>query len=180
MTTLLGVLILIAVVAVGGGLTLRRLSRTRLPADLGPAEILSAGRSVGEIYQPMSRLFAEEDFAFLSNAPPGLRKRLRQERRQTLRLYLRQLRGDFERVYAFCRLLARDCTDPNFAPLITQQAMSFYGLLFVMQMRCSMGWFLHVRVDAVDLVGSLDRLWQAAQAAASSMVPQQALAASLA
>lgn len=182
MMTLLLLLGFVVAVVLAGVVTLWRLHRVThegiTPAV--EAQILSPSRSVLETYQPMGRLFAEEDFRFLSGSRPDLVKRLRRQRRQVLRLYLRELRADFERVYAFCRSLAPKSTDPNFAALITQQALSFYGLFLVLHVRCTLGWFMHVRIDTVDLVGAFDRLRQAAQATLLAMTPQPALAGSTA
>jgi hypothetical protein len=181
MTVLVLLLALILIVGLAGAALLWRLLRTR-PSLEGPQvalEALASKRSAVETYQPMSRLFAEEDFAFVSAPPrtrPGAAKRLRRQRGKILRLYLRELRSDFEHLYTVCRLLAPQSSDPNFAPLITQQALAFYGLWMVLQVRCSLGWFLHVRVDTVDLVSSFERLRQAAQATLQAMTPQPALA----
>lgn len=180
MMTLLLLLGFVVAVVLGAVVTLWRLHRVT-QGGITPAveaQILSPSRSALEIYQPMGRLFAEEDFRFLRGSRPDLVKRLRRQRRQVLRLYLRELRADFERVYAFCRRLAPKSTDPNFAALITQQALSFYGLFLVLHMRCTLGWFLHVRIDTVDLVGAFDRLRQVAQATLLPMTPQPALAGS--
>ena len=182
MMTLMLLLGVILGVGLAAALTMWRLLRPHTAVGMPPAELeaLAAGRSVLESYQPMSRLFAEEDFAFVA-AHPGASRRegqqLRRRRRRILRLYLRDVRRDFERLYAFCRLLAPKSQDPGFASLITQQALAFYGLWMVLQVRCSLGWFLHVRVDTVDLVGALDRLREAARATALALAPRPALAA---
>jgi hypothetical protein len=177
MNTLLLILSIVAVLSAGAAIVLRQLRRIGpegLRADFVSQLLAPANRSVVETYQPMTRLFSEEDFAFLAEAGPGLLQRLRRQRRQVMRLYLGELRADFAQVYAFCRMLAQKSADPNFATLITQQAFSFYSLLLVLHVRCTLGWFLHVRVDMVDVVGAFERLRQAAQAAAAAMAPQQA------
>jgi hypothetical protein len=176
MTMLMLLLGVILAVGLAAALTMRGLLRATGVMPLAEMEALAAGRSALEAYQPMGRLFAPEDFAFVTEHPgasPALSRQLRRQRARVLRLYLRDLRGDFDRLYAFCRLLAPQSQDPSFASLITQQALSFYGLWMVLQVRCSVGWFLHVRVDTVDLVGSLERLREAARAVAMSLAPQQ-------
>jgi hypothetical protein len=180
MVTLLLLLSFVLAIGLGAAITLRRLHRVGSEANSPrlDALVLSPTRSALETYQPMSRLFAEEDFHFLARSRPDLVKRLRRQRQQVLRLYLKELRADFERVYAFCRRLAPKSENPNFAALITQQALSFYGLFLVLQVRCTLGWFLHVRVDTTDLVSSFDRLRQAAQATLSAMAPQAVMAGS--
>ena len=172
MTTLWMLLGLVAAIALGFAVALRRLYRLR--AGTRPPgfenDVLSRGRSARATYRPMGRLFAEQDFAFLSGYAPQMLPRLRRHRRRVLRLYLRELRTDFARVYAFCRILAPKSGDPQFATRVTQQALSFYGLLLIVELRCALGWFLPVRVDTADLVNAFDLLRQAAQAA--SLAPQ--------
>ena len=95
MTTLFLLLGFLVAVGAGLGLTLRHLFRVRPEGILAnPAGDLLTGSAL-ETYQPMSRLFAEEDFTFVSGLDPGLRKRLRRSRRQVMRSYLRELRVDF-------------------------------------------------------------------------------------
>src|SRR5215471_20655160 len=53
-------------------------------------------------YEPMGRLLAEEDFVFLAAQPgyrPEIGAKLRRERRQIFRLYLRELSRDFHRLH---------------------------------------------------------------------------------
>ena len=59
-------------------------------------------------YRPMERLLGEEDFRFLASQPgfsPKLGRRLRTERRQIFRGYLRSLSRDFSSISAACHLL---------------------------------------------------------------------------
>src|SRR5437867_941518 len=132
MTTVM-LLIGFVLVMTAGGVVLGRLLRQGSPAaaSASECELLASTGSRAETYRPMSRLFAEEDFAFLASSAPSrreLQKRLRYQRSQVLRLYLRELRLEFQRVYAICRLLAAQSQDPNFASLITRQVAAFYGL----------------------------------------------------
>ncbi|MBI3665619.1 MAG: hypothetical protein HY236_05230 [Acidobacteria bacterium] len=180
MTTLMLLLGAVLALGVGVGLTLRRLYRPAASPGVASAHELTLALTCSpqETYRPMSRLFAEQDFAFLAGQPgsgTGLVKRLRRQRRGALRLYLREMRADFQRLYALCRLLARNSKDPSFATLVTQQALSFYSLFLILQLRCALGWFLHVRVDTVDLVTAFDRLAQAARASLP-LAPESSLA----
>src|SRR5579884_1899439 len=115
MTTLL--LLSGFVLALGAGLAgaLRKLLYPRPESFPPDFDVQLLRRSAAESYQPMSRLFAEEDFVFLSRLQPRLLSRLRQQRRRVMRAYLRELRAEFERIYAFCRALALNSSDPNFA-----------------------------------------------------------------
>ena len=59
-------------------------------------------------YRPMERLFSEEDYEFLraqTGFEPYLERRLRRQRRQIFRDYLRHLRRDFERLHRAARFL---------------------------------------------------------------------------
>ncbi|HZS50480.1 MAG TPA: hypothetical protein VFA54_06460 [Bryobacterales bacterium] len=181
MTILLLLLGFIAAAAGGTGIALWRLYRTGPEAQSIPAlvsEISNPRRSALEVYQPMSRLFAEDDFALVGRLKPDLLKRLRRQRQRVLRLYLREIRIGFGRLHTLCRILAPRSHDPNFAARITQQALTFYGLFLILEFRCALGWFLHVRVDTVDLVGALAQLRQAAQSVLADMNSGTALAGS--
>jgi hypothetical protein len=177
MTIVLLLLSFVLVVGAGVGITLWRLLRSNGPEALpsGWRERMASTRSALVTYQPMSRLFAEEDFDFLAGQrgfQPGLEKKLRRQRRRVLRLYLRELRLEFRGVYALCRMLVPHSANPDFAAWITRQAAAFYGLLLVLHLRCTLGWFLHVRVDTTDLVTAFDRLREAARAGLPSWTLQ--------
>ncbi len=181
MTILLLLLGFIAAVDAGTAIALWRLYRTGPEGQAPPAlvsEILHPRRSALEVYQPMSRLFAEDDFALVGRLKPDLQKRLRRQRQHVLRLYLREIRIGFARLHTLCRILAPRSHDPNFAARVTQQALTFYGLFLVLEFRCALGWFLHVRVDTVDLIAALSQLRQAAQSVLADMNSGAALAGS--
>lgn len=94
-------------------------------------------------YRPMLRLFAEADFDFLSalGAARGIRQRLRRSRAEVMTLYLRQLRGDFQRVWSLCRLLAPFSKDSELSVLLVRQFVVFHCLYFVLRLRCLTGWY---------------------------------------
>lgn len=61
-----------------------------------------------ETYRPMERMFNEADYEFLAEQPgyhPGIAKKLRAERKQIFRAYLRQLVGDFHRLVHVANLM---------------------------------------------------------------------------
>jgi hypothetical protein len=167
MTTLW--IILAVVLALGAilGLTLWRLLRPA-GSDLHPApldEILAPRRGVREIYRPMTRLFAAEDFALVSSLArrPGLVKQLRRHRVRVLSLYLQQLRGDFQRVYGLARLLAPHSLDPDFATQTLLQGWRFGVLFMVLRVCCALGWPAPLRIETAGLVAALDRLREEAR-----------------
>lgn len=165
MTSLL--LLLVLVLALGGCLTLV-LGRLLRPADtLGEDLLATAFGSTPEVYRPLERLFATQDFDFLATfgeRRPDLRQRLRRERRRVLLLYLAELRADFTRLYGLCRLLAPRSQDPGFASRVTRQALAFYGLWALVCAGCWLGWFGHARTFSFELIGAFERLRQAARA----------------
>jgi len=169
MNTMWMLMMVTAAAAVVFGLLLWRLSRRAAAPDCFEEERDSAelaGLAL-EAFQPMSRLFAEEDFAFLAARDPQhprLWKALRRHRRRVLRLFLQELRSEFQRVYEVCRHLAPASPDPSFGPLITRQAAAFYALFLLVDLRCALGWFLPLRVDPTGLLAPLGRLRGAAQA----------------
>src|ERR1700688_1883270 len=78
-------------------------SRKNSSGSMDELLVLSPGK-----YRPMERLLGEADFRFLASQPgfsPKLGRRLRTERRQIFRGYLRNLRRDFGAVTAACHLL---------------------------------------------------------------------------
>ncbi len=172
MTILLLLLGLVAAMGAGVVLTLWRLTRSgprRLDWSRDSELLLSTGSAL-ETYQPMSRLFAEEDLEFLATQVgfrPALEKRLRRQRKQVFRLYLREVRADFARIYALARAIIPLSQNPAFAGLVTRQAASFYVLLAIIRLRCMLGWYRHVSVETIDLVTAFERLREAARASAA-------------
>jgi hypothetical protein len=180
MTTLAMLLGLVGLIGFGVAVVLRELRGASGDRDWQAVEgrLLSPAHS--EIYGPMGRLFSDEDFIFLRSQPGfqrGLEDRLRHQRRHALRCYLRELRADFRQLYGLCRFRARTSGDPDFATLITQQALIFYGLFLALQVRCYLGWLFHARVDANELVSAFDRLLQVARASIGAMTQQVSLSA---
>ena len=167
MTTLS--MILAVVLALGAilGLTLWRLLRPA-GSDLHSApldEILAPRRGARGIYRPMTRLFAEEDFALVSALArrPGLARQLRRHRVRVLSLYLKQLRSDFQRVYALARLLAPHSQDPDFATQIMLQGLRFGMLFLALRVSCALGWPAPLRIETAGLVTALDSLREGAR-----------------
>ena len=153
---LLGVLFL---AAIGLGLALSLLRPNGEGAAASPNSI--AGKSVDEFYRPMARLFTAGDIEFLHKQGGYSRtmdRRLRLQRQQVLRLYLGQIRKDFSALLGYCRRLARSTRNWELSSLAQRQMVVFYGAYFALQIRCLLGSFVHVRVDASELVSSLQNL----------------------
>lgn len=177
MTTLWMLLALVLALGAGLGMILRRILRPAAsdPNSTLPGELLSPSRCARKTYQPMNRLMAEADFAFVASQAgcnPDLVTRLRRQRVRVLRLYLKQLRGDFERVYRLARRLAPGSLDPEFASRITLQALRFQALWMGLQARCALGWFVPLRVETATLVSALEHLREVARVSVLAAQPQ--------
>ncbi len=167
MTTPLLIIGLLLLIGAGIARTLRSVYRpasARKPEAL-LAEMLEPDPSATGLYQPLSRLFAAQDFAFLSRRNPRLLKRLRRTRKRAFQLYLAEVQTAFQSIYTLCRGLAPKNPDPRFAPFLTQQFFTFHALLLALRWRCALGWFRHVPSDAANLVEALEQLRRTAQAA---------------
>ncbi len=171
MINLMLLVALLLTVGVGTGVLLWK----RLHPQAGPETPALPDRPASETYAPMCRLFTADDFDLLTAAgEPDLAKRLRRQRRRVLRLYLGELRRDFEQVHGFCRLLAGRSLDPGFAPAATRQALAFYGLLLMVQARCALGWWFELPAATTELVDSFERLCQAARTCAAALAQEPA------
>jgi hypothetical protein len=163
MTTLLLVMgfLVLAVAGIGLGLwQMVRLSRhgRRMPPELAqPAPLRTYS------YGPMSRLFDGRDLQFLLSQrgwQPGMKTRLRRERREVLSLYLRQARAEFRATWANWRAIAPSSQDPEFASAMVKQFLAFHALYAVLRVHCVLGSFIYVRTDAGSLLAILRRLQQ--------------------
>lgn len=116
-----------------------------------------------ERYRPMMRLLDGGDLEFLQSQPgftPRMAAKLRVQRCQIFRGYLRCLNGDFQRVCAAIKILMLQSREdrPDLAGLLVQQQMRF---------ACEMG-LVHCRlllyrwgvcgVDVSRLVRNFDRM----------------------
>ena len=127
---------------------------------------LLAGRSPAEVYLPMKRLFSSQDRDFLRrmcDRPAGLQRRLQAGRKRVFRKYLREIRREFGQIWGLARALAPMSRNPEFASLITQQALTFHALYWTIQVRCALGWTAPLGVNVGDLVDALERLQAGAQ-----------------
>jgi hypothetical protein len=94
--------------------------------------VLSPGK-----YRPMERLLGEEDFRFLASQPgysPKLGRRLRSERRQIFRGYLRSLSRDFGGITSACRLLILHSAEDRAelaSMLLRQEFMFAFGMMAI-------------------------------------------------
>ncbi len=173
MTTLLLLLSLLAVLCAGFVLALWRLLHPAAGSGpYAPGWGLWA-RPAAQRYRPVGRLLSDEDFAFVAAQSAGscrLARRLRRQRLRILRLFLKQMRGDFARVYGLARMLAPTSQDPAFASRILVLAVQFSVLWVAVDLVSLVGWLGPVRGRLTGLVTALDRLSEAVRA---SLPPSQ-------
>lgn len=132
-------IILLFVLAAGASLfwLARRIafSSTHLPVTAGWIDELSSER-----YRPMLRLLDGGDLDFLNSQPgfsPHAARRVRQQRCQIFRDYLRCLNNDFNRVCLAIKLLMLQAADdrPDLAALLLRNRISFAAGLANVQIR---------------------------------------------
>ena len=127
-----------------------------LPVTIDWLSELSAER-----YRPMLRLLDATDFQFLraqKGFTPEMERRLRRQRVQAFRGYLRLLVADFDRIVTALRvILAQSAQDrPELASLVLQRRLSFALGLIGVYCRLALfglGWS---RVDVSDLIQLFD------------------------
>ena len=130
----------------------------RLPLDAGWIDELSVER-----YRPMMRLLDDRDLEFLRSQPgysPRMAARLRKQRCQIFRGYLRCLEADFQRVCSAIKALMLQAKHdrPDLAvTLIRHQATFAFSMVSVNVRMFFYRWGLG-GVDVSALVGSFDAM----------------------
>ena len=114
-----------------------------------------------ERYRPMMHLLDGGDAEFLRSQPgftPGMAAKLRIERCQVFRGYLRCLRTDFQRVCAALKLLMLHSRDdrPDLAGVLVHQQLMFECGLVLVGFRLFLYRFGLCGVDVTDLVKIFD------------------------
>ena len=114
-----------------------------------------------ERYRPMMHLLDGGDAQFLRSQPgftPGLATKLRIERCQVFRGYLRCLRTDFQRVCAALKLLMLHSREdrPDLAGVLVHQQLMFECGMFLVGFRLFLYRWGLCGVDVTDLVKIFD------------------------
>ena len=110
-----------------------------------------------ERYQPMGRLMAEEDLAFLKSQP-GYRaemgERWKRERRQIFRLYLAELKADFRTLHSQARELVAGSGADSAALLevLMKQQVTFLMATTALEFRLALQWIGIGKVDITPLI----------------------------
>ena len=129
---------------------------TRLPLTAEWIDELSI-----EQYRPMMHLLDAGDEEFLQSQPgftPAMAARLRLERCQAFRGYLRRLRTDFQRVCTALKLLMLHSRydRPDLAKVLVHQQMMFECGMILVGFRLFLYRWGLCRVDVTDLVKTFD------------------------
>jgi hypothetical protein len=171
-------------VAGGGALSLgvllaRRLLRYRdlRPAEESPSEVVP--QISMERYQPMARLFDDQDLQFLASRPgyrPEMSAWLRRSRRRVFRLYLAELSADFHRLHAAARRITADAPEhhADMVGLLMRQEIAFWRVLAGIEVRLALDW---VGLGAADARGLLEIVEQLRRAVAATQLGPQSLIA---
>lgn len=178
MTTLWVILTFTVLAAVGLGLILRNLRRGPDAAGTDLATLLrqpTAERAFG----PVIRLFSKDDQAFLASQSGyrhGMARQFRLQRHRILSVYLKEIYREFSGLWLFCRKIAPQTQDPNFAATLVQQLFVFHALYFALRMRCMVGAFVYLHVDTEELLAALESLRSGAREVAGALQPRTAIA----
>ena len=123
------VIILLVVATLGIGIAIRFLLVRPKPAALPDKPALQSAAIRLDRYRVMARLFCAADAELAETHPllgPVARDRLVACRRRIMRLYLRELRHDFSRFFAVCRMIARQSDDPDFGMRSLRLSVAFH------------------------------------------------------
>jgi hypothetical protein len=134
-----------------------RSSRANEGSASEPAEFSSVR------YEPMARLMADDDLAFLKAQPgfrPEMGRKFSRERRRIFRLYLHELACDFHLLHAHARAIVSTLPAEN-SPLVgilLRQQVRFWYEMAAIEMRLSLDLMgaspVHVR-DLVDAIATM-------------------------
>ena len=149
--------ILFAIVLMGAGLALELLRMNRAAPRFLDGETIQSYLSRPVSYEAMARLFSKDDAQFIG-AHPGALRRWTTQRRQVMRLYLKQLRGDFQFSWSICRLLTPVSQDPDFGTMLIKQWIQFHVLYGTLTVRCVLGYGSSTDQQVQALVRSLSTL----------------------
>jgi len=162
MTEMIGIAIAAGIGALTCGVALSRALLTyRRGAGLEP----DAGDSAVSLhrYSVLSRLASEEDDRFLRKLPgfkQEMATRLRRERRIILRMYLRELAGDFRHLHRAARLMLAQAPEEHsdLVSVLLWQQVAFWRSLVAIELRLALAPLGLAQVDAGRLLEVVESL----------------------
>jgi hypothetical protein len=127
-------------------------------------------------YRPMLRLLQDADFRFLraqKGFTPAMEKKLRGERVEVFRGYLRMLESDFQRVCLALKvmLVQSECDRPDLASALIHRQLTFACAILNVQVRMVLFRWGLAGVDATELVKMFDCVRLELQTLVPSAVP---------
>lgn len=164
-------LVVIAILALAKILRLDLVFLARASSAMGN------GVDIAARYQPMQRLLAPSDFAFLAAHPacnPKMLRQMRGERVRLFRAYLRSLTLDFARTATGLEsvMLASSVDRPDLAKLVSNGRLSFAKGLVGVEIRLVMFRYGMGSVDVRPLVAAITSM--RAQLQTGAMLPAAA------
>jgi len=122
----------------------------------------SSGFSISR-YQPMEHLLSGEDFAFLASQPgyqPEIGARWKRERRRIFRLYLDELKRDFQRLHAEARVMAAnaDAESAELVGILMRQQVAFVRAMAGLEVRLALRAVGIGKVDVRPLIELLEAM----------------------
>ena len=114
-------------------------------------------------YQPMERLMAEEDLAFLKSQPgyrPEMGVRWKRERRRIFRMYLAELKADFRKLHAHARELVAgsEADSAALVEVLMKQQFTFMMATTALEFRLALQWIGIGRVDVAPLIQLIEAM----------------------
>jgi hypothetical protein len=127
----------------------------------GPDANRDEGYSLAR-YQPMLRLFAREDEDFVRGYVdcPELIAQWERSQRRVVRLYLRELAADFQRLHREARVLVAQSPEQyaGLVPLLLQQQYTFWRALVWIELRLSLSGAGVPKISMEALVGAIEAM----------------------
>lgn len=112
-----------------------------------------------ERYEPLTRLLADRDAAFLrqQSSCPEIAARWNRSRRRIVRMYLRDLTADFRRLHADARALVAESPEQNaeLVNVLMKQQIVFWREMLAVEMWLTASWLGIGRLSADRLVGAI-------------------------
>jgi hypothetical protein len=140
---------------------LARLNGYRGRAERGsarPAGFSQAGFSL-ERYEPLTRLLANSDLAFVrqQSGCPEIAARWNHARRRIIRMYLKDLAADFRRLHADARALVAESPEQNseLVNVLMKQQLVFWREMFGVELWLMASWLGIGRGSAGRLVEAI-------------------------
>lgn len=132
-------LVLALIVLAGGVLAFELLHIDRRAPELLDFAAWQSRLGRPPAYASMVRLFSRSD-ADLLRETPELFEKLKSNRRKAMRLYLADIRADFQRAFTVCRLLTPVSNDADLTSRLLKSWVQFHLLYAGLQVRGSLGY----------------------------------------